>query len=1818
MTVTVTADLLHAKKLFESDGPQAMYDFLETKGLRYATLANGVAKGSTVAGTASINFLKAAASESGVELTDPVMDRVKSGMALKYIETLTDIAAAEGGVVREITFKEALKFHEKAFKAEGLKIQVWTLNAVYENLSENQRDPYWEEVLSSAGKPLEELNLSLATRAKMNLAIFADTPEKRELAVSWIDKTESPSGLFALAKAIGSVAYKSIDAAFTTEDPAANPAPTNVIQIESTPNPQPRPKIQDESTATQNITDGYVANEPTHKFFFLGGELDKTDFVSTQLGALATGNLRPGEIQLNTNVQPTQHLEQFYLDEPADGAADFSLRNATVLNSLAAQTTKNIFIDPLLLDLTGTGVQMAPISDGVLFDIDNSGSLKRTGWADRSTGMLVVDTGEGQITSISQMISEYYGGAAGTNGAAGAVTFKDAFAALASEDGNADAVITAADPAWTKLRVWVDASHDGRSDAGELKTLDELGITQINLAAEYIQGDVRQGNSVIAKGSFVINGETREALAVNFLGDTVSNLITAEGAGNKLVSTAGGVTTTAYASNATTDEILDATTLGVTNLYGGSGNDTLTAAATGSWLVGGPGANTYNGGAGDDVFVISASDDPTAIKGNGGRDTAIIVGEAGVALNLAKAGLTMAQGGRGNDYLISGGNNGVFLKGGSGGSVLLGGGGNDVLVGGSGRNLIIGGSGKSVIYAGPQGDRISASAGGSIIYAGGGKDVIEGGAGDDVIEVGRGEAVIDGGGGTNILTVHGSYGDYLITPTESGYQIADKVVGRDGMVDIANIQKINFADISAIDLNSPNAMPVADAIATDIAGAPLDRHSTRVISAAALLANDQLLKSAGPLKLSAVSDAMGGTASLNEQGDVLFTPIVGHIGVMSFKYALVDSAGNPASSIVHLGSGELAPMRATVTLQTPEMPADPMAARQWYLSDIGVLPVWQDYTGKGIRIGQFEPGGKYSSGPELFDYDHPDLKANVDPAWFTTQAANGTLTPLKSDHATMVAGVMVAGRNDQGGVGVAYGATLGGHYLANSGADLTGLGNMVNYDVANHSWGFSNDFALSNVQDGSVNTAAALTLSAQAAAKNGRGGLGTVMVAAGGNEREKGGSAQGSLMNNNRYSIEVGAINAQADLSTLVIGAAPFSNPGASLLVSAPGSNVLSTSRQLQTERGSTFGNDYSAMQGTSFAAPIVSGVVALMLEANPNLGYRDVQQILALSARKVEDSSTQWVENTAKRWNGGGMHKSDDYGFGKVDARAAVRLAQGWLGQRTAANEVSLVANSALLGSAVAAGEMLNSVHSLLDGIDIEHVEVDLHAQVGRLGDLQVRLIAPNGTQSLLLDRPGKAPAADADAGSARAGEFRHSLMSTQHWGEQSGGNWALQVTNAATGLPVTLDKWSLRIYGADRSADDTYYFTDEYAQLAAANPARATINDTASGIAGGRNTLNAAAVSGDVIVNVATGTASLGGAALTLVEPAGFQQLISGDGNDTLAAGSGDSLLNAGRGINTLVGGSGRDFFVIHRRADGSDTLAGFEPARGEVIDLVGFKGLEFGSLQLTQVGADVNIDLGAGQRLVVQGLTTDVLTTANFRFQEIFAGAGTFFSDAGPVIDPPVPAGTVVMSGGAEGVSLSTDANGQFVASLVGTVYERDGAQTNRFVVAAQEGVTNYSNALRGFRQGLDKIDLSQVGISDFSSLDITKELRNVINGVALIQGVMISTKPVGEGEPLKLLYLDSLEVAQLGAADFILAQPMAAALNMPAVETVPVALALVADNTGMQTQGATEASQRLSIDPLIQAMAAFAVPPAGGHVPGSVDLAEYQPLLGAAVA
>src|SRR6185369_2971480 len=82
---------------------------------------------------------------------------------------------------------------------------------------------------------------------------------------------------------------------------------------------------------------------------------------------------------------------------------------------------------------------------------------------------------------------------------------------------------------------------------------------------------------------------------------------------------------------------------------------------------------------------------------------------------------------------------------------------------------------------------------------------------------------------------------------------------------------------------------------------------------------------------------------------------------------------------------------------------------------------------------------------------------------------------------------------------------------------------------------------------------------------------------------------------------------------------------------------------------------DSTGFSGTSASAPQISGLAALILSANPALTYRDVQQILILSARHFDLTDPDLTTN------GAGFRVSHNVGFGVPDAGEAVTLAKSW-----------------------------------------------------------------------------------------------------------------------------------------------------------------------------------------------------------------------------------------------------------------------------------------------------------------------------------------------------------------------------------------------------------------------------------------------------------------------------------------------------------------------------------------------------------------------------
>ncbi|CAK0749519.1 serralysin [Gammaproteobacteria bacterium] len=1075
------------------------------------------------------------------------------------------------------------------------------------------------------------------------------------------------------------------------------------------------------------------------------GNVNEDSGVSAVMNDFLSDGYRPGNYNISSDLAINDYA----------GELDLSIGDVipqVAINTSALDLFTTIPIDPLVLDLNGDGVKLTDYgSDPVLFDTDHDGgSLERTGWVSTQDGIVVYDlNNNGKIDNISETLSEYFNGAVGANGDVGAKPFANGLAALKSLDSNADNQFTSADTAWTKVKVWVDADHDGKTDSGELKTLASLGITSINLSATNQSGLVRDGNEILTTSTFVQNGQTREVIAANFLTNPIGSTLVTSGNGT-LVTTQGGTVngvtvgqSKAYISGSTTGEVIDVTSKGVNNAYGSIGNDTLTGDSNNNWLVGDAGSDTFNAGAGDDVLFIDAEDQQTNIHGGAGRDTIQVIGDAAVTLNLAQAEIEIAQGGRGGDLLSGGGRSSVFIRGGDGDDIIIGGAANDALSGENDNDLIDGGAGNDIVRGQRGRDQLFGGEGGDFIDGGQDDDSLSGGVGNDVLEGGQGDDSINGGDGQDNIRMTGSYAEYRLTKAGNGWFINDTVAGRDGNDFVKNVETISFRDLSSVklgDLSGP--MPSGDILTVDASGAAFTRTATtRTIAKSQILGNDIDWQN-DVLHITAITDVQGGTATINASGDVVFTPIAGFAGIMGFKYQVADAA-NQFTSIIDKTTGHIAPMKGVVWLETAEVPNDPLTTNEWYLSDANILPVWQNYTGRGVRIGQFEPGGPFSTTPEIFDYHHPDLAPNVDQSWL----ADSTVGNLAgegnegnySTHATLVAGIMVAARNGEGTVGVAYDATIAGYWFDNNGQDLRVFQKMSSYDIANNSWGLNFRF-IDNFNDNPN-----FEYAFQSAAFDGRQGLGTAIVVVSGNERADGGNANYFSTVNNRYSIAVGAINATSDLGSLQLAHLPFSNPGADILTSAPGSNITSTSRLIENDSGSTFGSDYNTAEGTSFAAPIISGIIALMLEANPKLGYRDIQEILAISSKKINDPNTTWQNNHATNWNGGAMHVSHDYGFGEIDARAAVRLAETWTEQQTCANEYyPNTLTSGTINTSIPDGNTTGISRTLTVSntwLKVEHVEVTANLTHARAGDLILKLVSPTGTESILMDRPGKTP---------------------------------------------------------------------------------------------------------------------------------------------------------------------------------------------------------------------------------------------------------------------------------------------------------------------------------------------------------------------------------------------------------------------------------------------------------------------------------------------
>jgi subtilisin family serine protease len=500
----------------------------------------------------------------------------------------------------------------------------------------------------------------------------------------------------------------------------------------------------------------------------------------------------------------------------------------------------------------------------------------------------------------------------------------------------------------------------------------------------------------------------------------------------------------------------------------------------------------------------------------------------------------------------------------------------------------------------------------------------------------------------------------------------------------------------------------------------------------------------------------------------------------------------------------------------------------------------------------------------------------------------------RGEHGTAMTGIIGAvANNGVGGQGVAPGVTLGAVRLGTELATAPPLELLKqahggapfsrDVDIFNGSYGFQPQRPSLAEFNADAEVQALAPLLAM------RNGKGAISIRAAGNsflseenaDCEEAGDAGLTCVSAEFYpvalspqAVMVGSINATGERSVV-------SNTGANLLVAGPGGDFgfidqgvlrlgLISTDVSGCERGTssntpekvfgkgfdtlgdastfTFLSDFerpgtvlfqalnpkcnysSTAGGTSAATATVTGVVALMLEANPDLTWRDVRAILARTSRRVDAARPATRIALAngdsyvaeRRWsrNGAGLWFHNWYGFGLVDATAAVRAAQGWhqhlsgpmadtgwLGRTrgvartpdaTAPDDTAPDNTPDRAPIEIPAGTAGGSSPIRVErpGL-VEFVQVEVAFDGLTTSDAAIELYSPSGTRSVLLTpRSMKSTSTGVQI----------MLASNAFFSERMDGDWTLRLVDARASKPdgdqsnktPRLLGWSIRLMGS------------------------------------------------------------------------------------------------------------------------------------------------------------------------------------------------------------------------------------------------------------------------------------------------------------------------------------------------------------------------------------------------------------------------------------
>jgi len=565
-------------------------------------------------------------------------------------------------------------------------------------------------------------------------------------------------------------------------------------------------------------------------------------------------------------------------------------------------------------------------------------------------------------------------------------------------------------------------------------------------------------------------------------------------------------------------------------------------------------------------------------------------------------------------------------------------------------------------------------------------------------------------------------------------------------------------------------------------------------------------------------------------------------------------SGFPSSATDTIGVDITAGGKTTTTTLTVQLHYDPLLSYQWHVKntgqsafastsgttgyDVNAADAWSaGITGSGVLVSVVDTG---------LEIRHEDLKAQVladgsynfidgtnDPTATQAAAQNG-------DHGTSVAGIIAATAfNGLGGRGIAYGAKLIGFNFISSNQSLDNAstsfggdpikGSSTSSDVFNASFGASACTWISPYAtvDSIIQNTTTL-----------RSGKGALIIKSAGNGFDTCGSdsytyaacssngiscdnANSDPENTTSNVVVVGALNASGVKSS-------YASTGSNIWITGIGGeygvnstyassddpnvfkpaivttdvsgcgagydNEQVTAFHIQgtdTQKTYNSGCNYTSMfNGTSSAAPTVSGVVALMLQAKPELTYRDVKYLLATTARPVDTSKAAatalFAGNSAfpleAAWttNAAGRNFHNWYGFGLVDASAAVTAAI----DHTLLGTVSeSTLSSSTTQTTISYGTTPTEfTFTQVAGKAVEEAIVNLTVNTANFKTYcaHIELVSPSGTKSILMN--GYAGAKSQPTGSVVR------LLSNAFYGESSAGTWTMKIYNGCSDVSMKL----------------------------------------------------------------------------------------------------------------------------------------------------------------------------------------------------------------------------------------------------------------------------------------------------------------------------------------------------------------------------------------------------------------------------------------------